>query len=80
MRHLASGFCALTLLALVAAGCTDSSENRGIGGSPSGERTPSASPPTSPAPSDRSPSSMPSTPGGSEMPKSPSSSPSSPSR
>lgn len=68
MRQLLSGLCALALLAL-AAGCTDSNQNRVIGGNPSGERAPSASQPT--APSDGAASTAPSgaAPAGSEMPQ-----------
>src|SRR2546428_1208249 len=49
MRRLLSGLCALALLIGVAAGCTDSGQSGRTGGNPSGDRSPSASPPTSPS-------------------------------
>jgi len=71
----------LFALLTLAAGCTDSNQG-GMGSNPSRERTPAASPPTSPAPaaspSDSSPSSAPSgspsspAPGSSEVPRTPS--------
>jgi hypothetical protein len=61
MTKLLSGLFALTLLAGVAAGCSDSGTGRPIGENPNRERTPSASPPTSPdsGTMGRSPSSSP---------------------
>jgi len=49
MRRLFSGLCALALLTGVAVGCTDSGQSGRTGGNPSGDRSPSASPPTSPS-------------------------------
>ena len=71
MTKLLSGLFALTLLAGVAAGCSDSGQSRPIGENPSRERTPSASPPTSPdsGTMGRSPS-TPSMPGGSDATRS----------
>jgi hypothetical protein len=48
MKKLLSGLFTLTLLAGVAAGCSDSGQSRPLGENPNRERTPSASPPTSP--------------------------------
>ncbi len=61
MRRLFSGLCALALLTGVAAGCTDSGQSGRTGGNPSGDRSPSASPPTSP--SDAKPRRLPAPPG-----------------
>jgi hypothetical protein len=61
MSKLLSGLFALTLLAGVAAGCNDAGTSRPIGENPNRERTPAASPPTSPdsGTMGRSPSSRP---------------------
>jgi hypothetical protein len=71
MRQLLSGLFVLTLLAGVAAGCSDSGQSRPLGENPSRERTPSASPPTSPDSGTMgSAPSTPGTPGGSDATRS----------
>jgi len=64
MKSLLTGVCVLALGAGVLTGCTESGNNR-VGDRP-GERTPSASPPTttSPSGSPSTPGSSPSTPSG----------------
>jgi len=75
MRKVLTGFCAIALLVVLAAGCTDSNKGGPVSERPgSMDRSPSASPPGTPStpPADSgssSPSSTP-TPGGSELPKS----------
>jgi len=88
MTKVLTGFCALALLAGVAAGCTDANKGGPVSESPSStERSPSASPPATPStppatmpstpPAESDSSSPSSTPGGSQLPKS---APGSPSR
>src|SRR5204862_5633495 len=80
MRKLLTGFCALALLAGIAAGCTDSNKGGPVSEKPGSlDRSPSASPPGTPStppatpstpPSDSGSSSTSPTPGSSELPKS----------
>ena len=73
MRKLLTGFCALALLAGIAAGCTDSNKGGPVSERPgSTDRSPSASPPATPStpPSDSGSSSTSPAPAGSELPKS----------
>ena len=75
MRTLLSGLCAFVLLTALVAGCTDSNQGGRVGDSPTRDRAPSASPPTttpdtgstmssppsgSPAPGSEAPKSTPS--------------------
>ena len=73
MKRLLTGFCALALSAGLLTACSESRTDR-VGDRPGGERTPSASPPTTTTP----PSST-TTPSGSGTTSSPSGSPSTPS-
>lgn len=75
MRTLVSGLCGFVLVGALVAGCTDSNQSGRVGDNPSGDRVPSASPPTTspdtgrttmpppagnPAPGAETPKSMPS--------------------
>lgn len=62
MKRLLTGFCALALGAGLLTACSESGTDR-VGDRPGGERTPSASPPSTTTPS--SPPSSTTTPGGS---------------
>jgi len=73
MNKLLSGLCALVLLTGLTAAC----DSNRVGENPSRERTPSASPPTSPdSGATRTPPSSTSPAPGSEVPKTPPSTPS----
>jgi hypothetical protein len=72
MKRLLTGFCALALGVGLLTACSEGPSDR-VGGRPGGERSPSASPPSTTTP----PSST-TTPGGSGSTSSPSGSPSTP--